>query len=197
MTLQCIVGICISVVITSEAAVAQPRSEAPAPGLIRHETTVLVRDINGGWRSIEVRRGEARTGPSERVEEETIQRRDLNGGLAVTERNVTSRSRTNGQEQAVIETYTPYSDGISSLALSQRVQRTTTATADGGRYTVEEVETRSRVAPTEPMRVTDRTLTTVRPAGAGRWVSERQVFKRDLNGQMRLVVNETEDLTGE
>jgi hypothetical protein len=197
MTLQCIAGICFSVVITSEAAIAQPRSDTPSPGLVRHETTVLVRDINGGWRSIEVRRGEARTGPSERVEEETIQRRDLNGGLAVTERNVTSRSRTNGQEQAVIETYTPYADGISSLALSQRVQRTTTATADGGRYMVEEVETRSRIAPTEPMRVTDRMLTTIRPAGAGRWVSERQVFKRDLNGQMRLVVSETEDLTGE
>jgi hypothetical protein len=196
MTLQCIAGICI-VVVTSEAAIAQPRSEAPAPGLVRHETTILVRDINGGWRSIEVRRGEARTGPSERVDDETIHRRNLNGELAVTERNVTSRSRTNDQERAVIETYTPYADGVSSLALSQRVQRTTTGTADGGRYTVEDVESRSRIAPTEPMRLTDRTLTTVRPAGAGRWVSERQVFKRDLNGQMRLVVNETEDLIGE
>ncbi len=85
----------------------------------------------------------------------------------------------------------------SPLALSQRVQRTTTATADGGRYTVEEVESRSRVAPTEPMRVTGRTLTTVRPVGAGRWVTERQVFERDLNGQLRLVVNETEDLIEE
>jgi len=197
MTLQCIAGICFSVVIASEAAIAQPRSGVPAPGLVRHETTVLVRDLNGGWRSIEVRRGEARTGPSERVEEETIQRRNLNGELTVTERNVTSRSRTNDQEQAVIETYTPYADGISPLALSQRVQRTTTATADGGRYTVEEVESRSRVAPTEPMRLTGRTLTTVRPAGAGRWVTERQVFERDLNGQLRLVANETEDLIEE
>ena len=46
------------------------------------------------------------------------------------------------------------------------------------------------------MRLTGRTLTTVRPAGAGRWVTERQVFERDLNGQLRLVVNETEDLIG-
>jgi len=197
MTLQCIAIICFSVVITSEVAIAQPRSGDPAPGLVRHETTVRVRDINGGWRSIEVRRGEARTGPSERVEEETIQRRNLNGELTVTERNVTSRSRTNDQEQAVTETYTPYADGISPLALSQRVQRTTTATADGGRYTVEEVESRSRVSPAERMRVTGRTLTTVRPAGGGRWVTERQVFERDLNGQLRLVANETEDLIGE
>jgi hypothetical protein len=197
MTLQCIVGVCFSVVVASEAAIAQPRREAPAPGLVRHETTVLVRDLNGGWRSIEVRRGEARTGPSERVEEETIQRRDLNGALKVTERNVTSRSRTNDQEQAVIETYTPYADGTSPLALRQRVQRTTTATADGGRYTVEEVESRSRVSHTEPMRLTARILTTVRPAGAGRWVTERQVFERDLNGQLRLVVNETEEVIGE
>jgi hypothetical protein len=197
MTLQCIVGVCFSVVVASEAAIAQPRREAPAPGLVRHETTVLVRDLNGGWRSIEVRRGEARTGPSERVEEETIQRRDLNGALKVIERNVTSRSRTKDQEQAVTETYTPYADGTSSLALRQRVRLTTTATADGGRYTVEEVETRSRVSSTEPMRVTDRTVTTTRPTRAGRWVTERQVFKRDLNGRLQLVGSETEDLIGE
>jgi hypothetical protein len=194
MTLHRIAFIGFCVLITSEAATAQPRRDAPAPGLVRHETTVLVRDINGGWKSIEVRSGEARIGPSERVEEETIQRRDLNGELTVTERNVTTRSRSSDQEQAVIETYTPYADGISPLALSQRVQRTTTATADGGRYTVEDVESRSRVAPSDPMRVTGRTVTTVRPVGTGRWVTERQVFERDLNGQMRLVSNETEDL---
>jgi hypothetical protein len=67
---------------------------------------------------------------------------------------------------------------------------TTTATADGGRYTVEEVEARSHVAPSEPMRVIRRIVTTVRPIGADRWVTERQVFERDLDGRLRLVRNE-------
>src|SRR4029453_17120928 len=115
------------------------------PGVVRHDSTHLVRDVNGRWQPIETRRGEAREiGASERMEEETIQRRDMNGKLAVEEKTVTRRSNANTQEHVVIETYAPYVDGSSrsdsGLALSQRVHRTTTATADGGPYIVEEVE---------------------------------------------------------
>jgi hypothetical protein len=163
------------------------------PGLVRHDSTQLVRNINGRWQPTEVRRGEAQTVASERTEEETIQRLDMNGKLVVEERNVTRRSTTNDQEQVVIETHAPKADGISALALSQRIRRTTTATADGGRYTVEEVESRSPVAPSDPMRVTHRTVTTVRQVGTGRWVTERQVFERDVNGQLRLIFNDTEE----
>ena len=79
------------------------------PGLVRHDSTQLVRDINGRWQPIEVRRGEAREMAAlERMEEETIERRDMNGNLAVEERNVTRRSNANDKEQVVIETYVPY-----------------------------------------------------------------------------------------
>lgn len=167
------------------------------PGQVRHDSTQLIRDINGRWRPIEARHGEAREiGASERMEEETIQRRDMNGNLVVEERNVTRRSNANGKEQVVIETYAPYADGTSRFALSQRVLRTTTATADGGRSTVEEVEGRSPMAPSDPLRVTRRTLTTVRQIGTDRWVTERQVFERDVNGRLRLVLNETEERVG-
>jgi hypothetical protein len=171
------------------------------PGVVRHDSTHLVRDLNGGWQPIETRRGEAREiGASERIEEETIQRRDINGKLAVDERTVTRRSNANEQDRVVIETHARYADGLplsdSRLVLSQRVHRTTTATADGGRYTVEEVEGRSGVAPNDPMRVIRRTVTTVRQIGTDRWVTERQVFERDVNGRLRLVINETEERAG-
>jgi hypothetical protein len=171
------------------------------PGVVRHDSTHLVRDVNGRWQPIEARRGEAREiGASERMEEETIQRRDINGKLAVDEKTVTRRSNAKEQDHVVIETYAPCVDGLppsdSRLALSQRVHRTTTATADGGRYTVEEVEGRSRVAPNDPMRVIRRTVTTVRQIGTDRWVTERQVFERDVNGRLRLVINDTEERTG-
>jgi hypothetical protein len=170
-------------------------------GVIRHDSTHLVRDVNGQWQPIETRRGEAREiGTSERMEEEAIHRRDMNGKLAVDERNVTSRSKANGQDHVVIDTYTPSADGLprsdSRLALSQRVHRTTTAAADGGRYTVEEVEGRSRVAPNDPMRMVRRTVTAVRQIGTDRWVTERQVFERDVNGRLQLVINETEEGVG-
>jgi hypothetical protein len=105
----------------------------------------------------------------------------------------------NDQDDEVIETYAPNADGLSrsnSLALSQRVHRTTTATADGGRYTVEEVEGRNPAAPNDPMRVIRRTVTTVRPIGADRLVTERQMFERDVNGRLRLVSTESEDTAG-
>lgn len=161
------------------------------PDVVRHESTHLVRDINGRWAPIEMRRGEVREiGASERVEEETIQRQDLNGNLAVTETNVIRSSRTKDQEQVVIETYAPQTDvrGTNGRPpLSERVHRTTTATAGGGRYTVEEVEARSRVSPNDPMRVVRRTVTTVTPAGTDHWVTERKVFELDVNGRLRLV----------
>ena len=171
------------------------------PGVVRHDSTHLVRDINGRWQPIETRRGEAREiGASERMEEETIQHLDMNGKLAVDEKTATRRSNANEQDRVVIETYSPYVDGLlrsdSRLALSQRVHRTTTATADGGRHTVEEVEGRSGVAPNDPMRVIRRTVTTVRQIGTDRWVAERRVFERDVNGRLRLVFNETEERAG-
>jgi hypothetical protein len=172
-----------------------------SPGVVRHDSAHLVRDVNGRWQPMETRRGQAREIEApERMEEETIQRLDMNGKLAVDQRNVTRRSKANEQDHVVIETYAPYADGSfrsdSRLALSQRVHRATTATADGGRYTVEEVEGRSRVAPNDPMRVIRRTVTTVRRIGTDRWVTERQVFERDVNGRLQLVITDTEERAG-
>ena len=161
------------------------------PEVVRRESTHLLRDVNGQWKPIELRSGERRAmGASEQVEEETIQRPDLNGHLTVGEVKVTRSSRTKEQEQVVIETYAPQTDVLSMSGrppLSQRVHRTTTATADGGRYTVEEIEARSPASPNEPVRVIQRTVTTVSPAGPGEWVTRREVFEPDLDGRMRLV----------
>jgi hypothetical protein len=165
-----------------------------SPDVVRHEGTELVRDLNGGWRPIEIRRGEARkAGTSERIEEETIQRPDLSGNLAVKEVNLTRSSSTKEREEVVTETYSPQTDVISldgRPPLSTRVRRTTTATADGGSYTVEEVEARSRVAPNEPMRVIRRIVTTVSPSGPDEQVIQRQIFELDVNGRLRLVRTE-------
>jgi len=141
--------------------------------------------VNGRWQPIETRRGEAREiGASERIDEETIQRLDVNGKLADDERTVTHSYSANAQDHAVIEIYTR-SDG--RLVLNERVHRTTMATPDGGRYTVEEVEGRNPAASTEPMRVIRRVVTTVRRAGAGGWVTEQELFERDVNGRLLLV----------
>ena len=162
-----------------------------SPEIARRERTDSVRDVNGRWKPVEVRRGEVRkTGASEVVEEYTVQRPDLNGNLAVDEVNVIRSSGTREQEQVVVETYAgaSYERGVNGRPpLNQRVHRTTTATADGGSYTVEEVEARSRVSPGSPLRVVRRIVTTVSPAGPGEWVTQRQIFEPDVNGRLRLV----------
>ena len=167
------------------------------PAVVRRESTYQVRDPNSRWTPFEARTAEIRDTPAERIEEETIQRPDVNGSLAVSERIVTRRSEVNGQEQLVVETYSPDAEGFfrsdSRLALSERVRRSTTATADGGRSMIEEVEARSRVAPGDPMRVVHRTVVTVRNPGPDRQATERQVFERDVNGRLAPVMSETEE----
>jgi len=161
-----------------------------SPEVVRHEATQRDRDINGRWRPVEIRQGEVRqTGTSERVEEETIQRPDLNGTLVVAELKVIRTSGTKDQAHVVIETYAEQTDVHSfdgRPPLSTRVRRTTTS-ANGGSRTVEEVEARSPVSPNEPMRVIQRIVTIVSPSGRDERVTERQVFELDVNGRLRLV----------
>ena len=124
------------------------------------------------------------------VTESVTTRRDLNGRDAVSEKVVTHRDRTKDEERVVIETYVPleYAD---RLALNQRVRRVTTVTQDGSQ-TVEETEERNPVSPTEPLRVVQRSVTTVRKSGDDSYVSERQVFEPDGNGRPVLVRKQSE-----
>src|SRR4051812_8062116 len=168
--------------------------------VVQRDSTHLLRDVNGRWQPTETRRGEIReAGPAERVEEETIQQRDINGNAFIVERTVTRRAHADQQDQVVIESYAPYASlwprSDRRLVLRERVHLTTTATADG-RRTVEEVEGVSLVAPDDPMRVVRRTVATVRQVGPNRWLTERQVFERDVNGRLRLVMESTEEQTG-
>jgi len=117
-------------------------------------------------------------------------RRDLNGRDAVIEKVVTHRARTNDEERVVMETYLPlqYAD---RLALKRRVRRVTTVT-QAGSQTVEETEERNPVSPTEPLRVVQRSVTTVRKSGDDSYVSERQIFEPDGNGRLVLVRKQSE-----
>ena len=72
------------------------------------------------------------------------------------------------------------------LELNRRVSRVTTVTQDGSQ-TVEETEERNPGSPSEPLRVVQRSVTTLRRSGTDSYVSERQVFEPDGNGRLVLV----------
>ena len=117
-------------------------------------------------------------------------RRDLNGRDTVREKVVTHRDQTKNKEQVVVETYAPWMDA-DRLELNRRVRRVTTVTLDGSQ-TVEETEERNPASPSEPLRVVQRTVTTVRRTGTASYVSERQVFELDINDQLVLVRKQSE-----
>jgi hypothetical protein len=124
------------------------------------------------------------------VTETVTTRRDVNGRDAVSEKVVTHRARTDNEERVVIETYLPF-EYADRLALNQRVRRVTTVTQDGSQ-TIEEIEERNPVAPSEPLRVVQRSVTTLRRSGTASYVSERQVFEPDGNGRLVLVRKQSE-----
>ena len=125
------------------------------------------------------------------VTETVTTRRDLNGRDAVSEKVVTHRARTETAERVVIETYLPleYPD---RLALNRRVSRVTTVTEDGSQ-TVEETEERNLASPSEPLRVVQRSVTTLRRSGSDAYLSERQIFEPDGSGRFVLVRKQREE----
>jgi hypothetical protein len=97
---------------------------------------------------------------------------------------VTHRTRTNDEERVVIETYAPSMEA-GRLALSRRITRVTTVTDDGNE-TVEETAEPNPAAPSEPLRIVQRSVTSVRGSGTDSYVRERHVFERDVNGRLVL-----------
>ena len=67
----------------------------------------------------------------------------------------------------------------------------TTVKQDGSQ-TVEETEERNPGSPSEPLRVVQRSVTTLRRSGTDSYVSERQVFELDGNGRLVPVLTQTE-----
>jgi hypothetical protein len=160
----------------------------------QNETKRSERDANGRWQTTETRNAEVRVTGSERVAEETVQRLNDNGALALTERKVTKQSNANGRDETVTETYLAPAQGRGSsdgrLELDQRVRQTTASSPGGEQQTIREVEGRSPGSPNEPWRVVERTVETLRQIAPGRFEVQRQVFVLDANGRFVPVLTE-------
>jgi hypothetical protein len=128
--------------------------------------------------------------PVDTTTETVTTRRDLNGQDAVSEKVVTRTARTKDEERVVTETYLPSLEA-GRLALTQRVNRVTTVTEDRTQ-TIEESEERNPVSPSDPMRIVQRSLTTVSRSGTDSYVTEHQVFQSDGNGRLVLVRKDSE-----
>jgi hypothetical protein len=120
----------------------------------------------------------------------TLHNRDLNGRPIVSGRVVTEHSLSDTEEQVLIETYLP-GPQEGRLVLTRRIRRVTTARSYGI-DTVEETEELNPGAPREPLRLIQRSLTTMRGSESTGYDIERRVFRRDTNQRFVLVLTETE-----
>ena len=179
----------------------QETEQQVTPDLFRTESTRFVRDINGRLQPTDKRQFEARrVAASQFEEEETIFALDINGRLTVAERTATRRSEGNAQARIESETYSSNVPGMTRaenrLALSHRVRRTTLADGAGGSQTIEELEERVPGSPSDPLRVSQRFVDTVRQVRPDRWQTEQLLYMRDANGRMTLVVAEAGETSG-
>jgi hypothetical protein len=168
--------------------------------LTQTESTRFLRDGNGKWQAAETRSEEVRTSGAELVAEQTVRKVNVNGKLEVSEKTVTTQTRSNGRDEKVVENYAQNVEGIvgagNRLELNQRVRSTVSATPDGAQQTIREVEGRSAVSPNGPLRVIERTIDTVRQVGPNQWEVQRQVFALDGNGRLVPVLSEKGQATG-
>lgn len=151
----------------------------------QNESTRFSRDGNGRWQATEARNQEVRTAGAERITEETVRVITENGTLALSEKKVTTQSKSGGQDQAVTEVYTG-----TRQELSQRIRTTTSTTADRGQEIVREVEARNPLAQNAPLRVVERIVETKRQIGPDQWEVQRQVFGVDGNGRLIPILTE-------
>jgi hypothetical protein len=155
------------------------------------ESTRFGRDANGRWHATEAWNQEVRTAGAGQITEETVRVINENGTLALSEKRVTTQSKSGGQDQAVTEIYTG-----TRQELSQRVRTTTSTTGDRGQEIVREVEERNPLAPNAPLRVVERTVETMRQIGPDRWEIQRQVFGLDGNGRLVPILTEKGQAVG-
>lgn len=166
-------------------------------GTVETEKISKVRDGNGNLVPSEKRIVLSREANDQsRTEEEQIYRSDSTGRLSLSEQVYRTYSRdSEGNEQWIIDTYrkniggtTRYGGG--RLHLDQRVRIVRESLPGGRERTVQEVEQRNPVAPSEDLRVVERTVTTSGPVRNGESELEVEVKALGGNGQMKTILTQ-------
>ena len=163
-------------------------------GVVEVERTHLLPDANGRWEPFEIRERVVRTEAAGVQTEERIRRRDPNGKLSLAERTVTKQWKdAEGHERQTVETYSRniagtgrYGDG--RLHLDRRLRIVRSTRPDGSQRTVQQMEQRSIVAPSDGLRVAERVVEVSRPDARGGTETRRTVQALDGNNRLRRII---------
>jgi hypothetical protein len=163
-----------------------------------HKSTLLPNG-NGGWQVSEVREGVVTEGndKSRTKDERWLQPRP-DGTLMLVGRTISKETGNGSAEQR--ETVEEYSTNVAggfgdgSLQLNRRVTTVRRVRADGQKTTQEQVEQTNPADPSEPLRLTQKTIDTVRLKPGGSSSEIRTIESLNANGDLGVVWVDTSNV---
>jgi hypothetical protein len=174
--------------ITPAGRVQQTEVQKPG-GVTEVRSTHQVPDADGRWTTSEVKQvTTVDDGKGQRAEDERLYTQDANRNLSLARRTVTKQSKAaDGQERAVVETFSTNVVGVTIGGQPQLEQRSRTVrrvAPDGTQRSEQQVEQRSQAAPADGMRVTQVVVDISRPTDRGGTTVERKVQAPDPNRRL-------------
>jgi sirohydrochlorin ferrochelatase len=163
-----------------------------------HKSTLLPNG-NGGWQVSEVREGVVTEGndKSRTKDERWLQPRP-DGTLMLVGRTISKETGNGSAEQR--ETVEEYSTNVAggfgdgSLQLNRRVTTVRRVRADGQKTTQEQVEQTNPADPSEPLRLTQKTIDTMRLKPGGSSSEIRTIESLNANGDLGVVWVDTSNV---
>jgi hypothetical protein len=148
-------------------------------------------DGAGHWTVSELREGTTRQEAGGRTKEESVQRPDSNGRLALVERTVSKQSQSGaGERNESTETFStnvPGQAGSEGLRLVQRESTVERSGAGGESRTTRQVERSNPADPAAGLHVTKEAIDIVRPGADGVAHKQSTIVTTDANGRMNTV----------
>ena len=146
---------------------------------------------SGGWNLSEVRQGTMKQDAGGTNKEESVQRPDADGKLAVVERTVTRQGDSaSGEKSDTTETYStnvPGQAGDEGLKLVKRESTVQRTNANGGRSTIQQVERPDPGDPSAGLHLTQQAIDIVRPGSNGVAQQTSTIVTTDANGNTNTV----------
>jgi len=163
-----------------------------------HNSTLLPNG-NGGWQVSEVREAVVtEANDKSRTKDERLLQPGPDGTLMVVGRKISKETGNGSAEQrGTVEEYSPnvpggFGDG--SLQLNRRVTTVHRVRADGQETTQEQVEQTNPADPSEPPRLTQETIDTVRHKPGGSKSETRTIESLNANGDLGVVWVDTRNV---
>jgi hypothetical protein len=163
-----------------------------------HKSTLLPNG-NGGWQVSEVREAVVtEANDKSRTEDERLLQPGPDGTLMVVGRKISKETGNGSAEQR--ETVEEYSTNVAggfgdgSLQLNRRVTTVHRVRADGQETTQEQVEQTNPADPSEPPRLTQETIDTVRHKPGGSKSETRTIESLNANGDLGVVWVDTRNV---